>query len=113
MNKNDLKLIVIILIIIVIFFIYFTITTKSSNEAIVYHNNNIILTINLNINKIYEVDGDNGKVVIEVNNKRVKVNKENSPYHLCSKQGYISKPNESIICLPNKIIIQILMTILV
>ena len=42
-----------------------------------------------------------------VKNKKIKVLKEDSPLHLCSKQGYISKSYESIICLPNKIVIKL------
>ena len=40
-------------------------------------------------------------------NGKVKVLEENSPKHLCSKQGFIENTHESIICLPNKIIIKI------
>ena len=49
----------------------------------------------------------NNDVRIKVKNKKIKVLKEDSPLHLCSKQGYISKSYESIICLPNKIVIKL------
>ena len=37
----------------------------------------------------------------------IRVIEENSPRHLCSKQGYIKDSMESIICLPNRIVIEI------
>ena len=40
-------------------------------------------------------------------NKSAKVVEEKSPLHLCSKQGYISKSYETIVCLPNKIVIKL------
>ncbi len=106
MNKNDWILIFIVLIIAAFLFFNY-LSDKQGNNALVYHENDLILTIDLNINDIYEVIGDNGKVVIQVNDNKIKVNEETSLYHLCSKQGYISKPKEAIICLPNKIIIEI------
>ena len=54
-----------------------------------------------------KAEGYNGKVKIVVNNNKIKVSEEKSPKHLCSKQGYISKTYEQIICLPNKIVIEI------
>lgn len=105
MNKNDLKLIIIVLIVIGIFSL-FTLFSKKATIANVYYENDLILKIDLSIDKTYEVDGVNGKVVIEVLNNQIRVVEENSPYHLCSKQGFISKNGQSIICLPNKIIIE-------
>lgn len=107
MNKNDLKMIVIVLIIIAILFIVFYFNKDKAHTALVYYGSEKILTIDLNINKEYVVKGDNGDVVIKVLDKKIKVIEENSPYHLCSKQGYISNSGESIICLPNKIIIEL------
>ena len=107
MNKKDIILIISILIISISTIIYYNSNDDIANKTIVYHGKDVILNIDLNINKIYQVDGDNGIVKLEVNNKRIRVLEETSNYHLCSKQGYISKPNESIICLPNKIIIEI------
>ncbi len=106
MNKNDIKLVVIVLIIIILLF-SLTLFRKKANIANVYYENELILEIDLSINKIYEVDGYNGKVKIEVLNNQIRVVEENSPYHLCSKQGFVSKSGESIICLPNKIIIEL------
>lgn len=107
MNKNDLILIVILFSISIIILITFNLNQKESNIAKVYYENKEILKIDLKINNTYTVDGLNGKVKIEVNNKRIRVVEENSPLHLCSKQGYISKSYETIVCLPNKIVIKI------
>ena len=107
MNKNYFKLIFIVLIIIVILFLIYFFTNEKSNKALVYHGTDLILTIDLSIDNEYVVNGDNGEVVIKVENNKIKVDEENSPYHLCSKQGYISNTNESIVCLPNRIIIEL------
>ena len=105
MNKNDIKLIIIMIISIIIFIPFFY--KESGNKAIVYYKNKEILNIDLNIDKTYEVNGNNGIVKIVVKDKKIKVYSENSPKHICSKQGYISKSYESIVCLPNEIVIKI------
>lgn len=108
MNKSDLKLIIILLIILISAIIIIIGTSTKSDKAVVYHNNELIKTIDLKINKDYIINGDNGKIKIIVNNNRIKVASENSKNHLCSKQGYISHSYESIICLPNKVVIKII-----
>lgn len=107
MNKNDFKMILIVTLVICVLFIIYFFNKEEANTALVYHGSDLILTIDLNIDNKYVVQGDNGEVVIIVSNKKIKVENENSPYHLCSKQGYISKTGESIVCLPNKIIIEL------
>ena len=105
MNKNDFKLIFILIIFIIILFPFFNI--KNNDKALVYYKNELILSIDLNIDKTYEVNGKNGTVKIVVKDNKIKVDSENSPKHICSKQGYISKSYESIVCLPNEIVIKI------
>ena len=108
MNKSDIKLLIIILIIILIVIILLNlcVSKSKSTNALVYYDNKLILTIDLSINNEYIVDGFNGDVVIEVKDNNIRVKNETSPKHLCSKQGFISKNYETIICLPNKIIIK-------
>ena len=57
--------------------------------------------------KTYVVQGSLGDVDIEVKDQKVRVEKENSPYHLCSIQGWVSDANTPIVCLPNNIVVVI------
>lgn len=106
-NKNDIVLIIILVTISILSIMFLNIKKEDNLKANVYYNNELILTIDLRKDNIYKVDGYNGKVTIKVKNKKIKVINENSPLHLCSKIGYISKSHETIICLPNKIVIEI------
>lgn len=107
MNKSDLKLVIVLLIVSIIGVFAFKLIGKSGGNALVYHDGELIKTIDLSIDNRYVVNGDNGDVVIVVSGGKIKVDEENSPLHLCSKQGYISNTYESIVCLPNKIVINI------
>ncbi len=110
MNKYDWVIVGIVLIVIIILYTFMHISSYDGHKLVqVYYEKNKILTIDLAIKdkKIYEVNGYNGKVKIESINGKVRVIEEKSPLHLCSRQGYISETYESIICLPNKIVINI------
>lgn len=107
MNKSDIKLVCILLTVSLIGILGFKLFSKSGNSAFVYHDGNLVLTIDLSVDKEYVVVGDLGDVVIVVRAGKIKVEEETSPLHLCSKQGFVSDNNESIVCLPNKIVINI------
>ena len=107
MNKSDIKLVLVLLIISFIGVILYKCFGKSGGSALVYHDGVLVKTIDLSVDNEYVVNGDNGDVVIVVNDGKIKVEDENSPLHLCSHQGYISNTYESIVCLPNKIVINI------
>lgn len=109
MNKQDKILIIIVLFIVGIIFIFFKLFEKKDNLfAYVYYEDKVVLKIDLAKEEtIYEVNGYNGIVKISAGNNKVKVLEEDSPLHICSKQGYITKSYESIVCLPNKIVVKI------
>lgn len=106
-NKHDLLLIIIIVLVSGIFILINKLNSKDGNIAKVYYDSKLIKTIDLSKNKEYTFKGYNGEVKIKVKDKKIKVIEEKSPKHLCSKQGYISKSYETIVCLPNKIVIEI------
>ena len=106
-NKNDILLIFITLIISLLFILINKLNSKNGNIAKVYYDSNLIKTIDLSIDKEYIVKGYNGDILIKVKDNKIKVVEEKSPKHLCSKQGYIYKSYETIVCLPNKIVIEI------
>lgn len=109
MNKQDKILIIVVLLIVGSILLIFKLSEEKDNlNALVYFEDKLVLTIDLKQKeKIYEVKGLNGIVYISAGDGKVKVEDENSPLHLCSKQGYISKSYESIVCLPNKIVVKI------
>ena len=110
MNKSDLKLIGVIISIVVISFGFLLIfRNKDSQNALVYYEDDLILTIDLSLRgeHEYKVKGYNGEVLIKTLDNKIKVEEENSPLNLCSKQGWIENSYEVIVCLPNKIVIKI------
>lgn len=109
MNKHDFKFVFILLFIgVLVLFITRLNQTNESKMAYVYYDSNLVLTIDLSLEeKEYTVKGENGDVLISAGNGKIKVEEENSPYHLCSKQGYITSSYETIVCLPNKVVIEI------
>ncbi|MEG0021431.1 MAG: NusG domain II-containing protein [Bacilli bacterium] len=109
MNKQDKILILFILLVTTLLFTFLNLTEdKDISSAYVYYEDKLIKTIDLNgKEKEYKVDGYNGVVRIIAGNGKIKVKTEKSPLHLCSKQGYITKSYEEIVCLPNKIVIKL------
>lgn len=108
MNKSDIKLIIILFVfLLLICLIMYIFKDDRMKQAKVYYEDKVILTIDLSKNDTYSVDGYNGKVKFLVENHKIKVLEENSPKHICSYQGFISESYQTLVCLPNKIIVKI------
>lgn len=108
-NKNDIILIISLLLFLIIICCMIMLFKKDGSIAKVYYDNDLVLTIPLDTKEIntYEVMGYNGEVIIFAGQGKIKVEEENSPLHLCSKQGFVSSTSDTIVCLPNKIVIKI------
>ena len=111
MNKADKIFIGIVLIVVCLLYIpslWNAYQNKGkAKAAVVSYKNEEVLRIDMKVDKDYEVQGSLGPVHIEVKDEKVRVEKENSPYHLCSIQGWVSDANMPIVCLPNNIVVVI------
>lgn len=107
MNRKDIKLVIILFCIVIVIFFVIKFNKKEGNMAEVYYEDKLILSIDLNKNGEYVVDGELGDVVLEVRDNKIRVKKENSPKNICSKEGYISDSSRTLICLPNKIVVKV------
>ncbi len=67
-----------------------------------------IIKIKLPTNKKIAIKGEIGYLIIQIKNKKVRVIKSSCPLKICVKTGWISSQGESIICVPNKVIIKII-----
>lgn len=48
--------------------------------------------------------------VIEADNGRIRIREANCPDHLCVLQGWISQPNQQLVCLPFRVTVKIITT---
>ncbi|MCX7846336.1 MAG: NusG domain II-containing protein [Dictyoglomaceae bacterium] len=77
---------------------------------IVEVNNKEILKININslkLKKEFNVDGILGKSYFECDSEKgVRMISSPCPDKLCIKQGWIKKVGETIVCLPNRVVLR-------
>jgi len=98
------------------FFIFsFTLAEKtpgnSINVAVISVGNleiqRVILTDNMGMDILNIPEIDCSPDAIEINDDQIRIKGSTCPQQICVNRGYISKPGETIICLPHKMIIEI------
>lgn len=106
LKKNDVILIFAVgIIAAVIFFMYEFIGGKDVGSVTVKVNGQIEGVYRLAEDQRIEMNGGTNILLIE--NGEARMIEANCPDKLCVKQKAISKNNENIICLPNKIVVEV------
>jgi len=81
---------------------------KKGNKVEIYVNNNLKYVYPLQKNKkTYFINTDLGGVDVEFIDMKVRVTSSNSPLKICVKQGFISKSGQTIIGIPDKLLLKI------
>lgn len=111
MKKNDIILIVIIMLFALIGFggvsLYFSGSMKDA-EAVVYLDGKEYGRYPLKQEKVIEIKQENGDYnLIQIGNGKADIIDASCPDRICVKHRSISKRGESIVCLPNKIVVEI------
>lgn len=89
--------------------------TNDPLMVFVYVENRLIDKLDLKVNqsKTY-LQADfpvfKGDITIEIQDEKVRVEKETSPLKYCSIQGFVDEPGKPVICLPNSFYIVIMGT---
>ena len=106
MKRNDWILIGVVLCIAAAICIFrFFVGAEPAGYVTVSINGETVKTYDLNADRIVELnDGSN---IMQIKQGKVDMIEANCPDKLCVHQKAISKNNESIICLPNKVVLQI------
>lgn len=106
----------IIIVILIIFsfiphFIYSNVASKNSKNlyATIKVNGNVYTTIDLPVSseKRLSISSDHGNNTIIINGNEIKIVDADCKDKLCIEQGNISKIGNTLICLPNELIIEI------
>lgn len=81
---------------------------KKGNKVEIYVNNDLKYVYPLQKNKkTYFINTDLGGVNVEFIDMKVRVTSSNSPLKICVKQGFISKSGQTIIGIPDKLLLKI------
>lgn len=78
------------------------------NKAEIYVDNKLRYVFDLEENKKeYFVDTNLGGVNIEINKMKIRVTTSNSPLKICVKQGWISNSGDTIVGIPDRLLIKV------
>jgi hypothetical protein len=74
-------------------------------EAAIYHDG--IIHQHLALDKNQEISLLNGKMLIEIREKKIRIKKSDCPRQVCVNVGWVRFTGETIICVPYKTLIEI------
>ncbi|MDH5175011.1 MAG: NusG domain II-containing protein [Elusimicrobiota bacterium] len=107
LTRNDRILIFVLVAIASFYFVRLFFVSNEGREALVKVGSNPSQKVSLEINKRINVEGEKGRVVIEVKEGRVRVVESSCFQKICVNTGWINKPGQNIVCLPNKVLVTI------
>lgn len=112
LTKGDKYLIILIIVISLVSLIYvknsaFNVDEKYVSIQVNGEETKRIIFDNNMVGKSIPIETEFGYNLIEIGDEKVRVIEADCPDQLDVKQGYISKTGEVIVCLPNRLVIEI------
>lgn len=113
LNKWDWSLIILTAILSVgLYFSFQYLYGTSSGTVNIYYDNRLVATLDLSTDDKVLLEKKKypdllDDLEVEVKDGKVRISKETSPNNICSKQGWSSSPINPLVCLPNKVYVQI------
>lgn len=107
MSRKDLLLLSLIFSIIIFFYLFSRLQTVRGDTVIIQVDGKIFSRFSLSENRTVKVPGPLGISIVEIKNDKVRMFSSPCPDKLCVREGYISKPGQMIVCVPNRVILKI------
>lgn len=107
-RKNDIYLIGALILSLLILVLFLVLTKEKGNEVVVSVDGKVVKTFSLSENVTYEIEGaGGGRNLLVIENGEAYLKEASCPDHLCINMGSIKSVGQSIICLPNKVTVEI------
>lgn len=108
MKKNDLILIGVILALGLIMLIIFNAAESEGSKVLITVDGREEAVLELNKDTVYVIEGDNGeRNVLEIKDGHADMIEASCPDKICVKHRKIRFNNETIVCLPNRVVVRI------
>ena len=111
---RDILLVLVILALAVVLLFVIHSRGREGSYVVVMIRNKETARYSMTINGVYDINGDNDNNGdngntnrVEIKDGRVRMIEASCPNHLCIRQGWISLEGQSIVCLPNKVVVRI------
>ncbi len=78
---------------------------SSKSEAFIYHEGELFRHIDLDRDQ--ELFLLNGKMLIEIKERRIRIRKSDCPRQVCVNTGWIRYPGETVVCVPYRVLIEV------
>ncbi len=109
MKKGDRMLIIgiVIIAIVALLFIKFQENGQGSQIQITV-DGEVFGTYSLNNDQIIEINQENGYNRVYIHSQKVYMEEADCPDRYCVHQGSINRENETIVCLPHKLVVEVI-----
>lgn len=107
MKKKDIILIVVILLAAIGEFEILRWTQRDGSRVVVTVDGKQVCESRLSNDQVYEIPVEDGKNVLEIKDRSVRMKEADCPDQICKKHKAITKVGETIVCLPHKVVIEI------
>ena len=107
-KKNDFILIGIILVLGIAFIVFMNLTKKEGSRVVITVNGEVYDTLSLLEDTTYTVEGKDGSYnTFVIKDGFVDMLEASCPDEVCVKHKKIHYNNETIVCLPNKVVLEV------
>lgn len=106
-SKQDRILIVGILFLAILGLGILKLTHKTGYQVEISIDGNVVETLSLDKDTVYEIKQDMGNNKVVIVDGKVSVTEADCPDKICQKHTPISKVGETIICLPHKVVVEV------
>ncbi len=87
---------------------YFFVSGKKAAKAEILVDAKLVQTVDLSKNQTFTVTGvDGGTNLVVVSDGKIAVTDADCPDKICVNTGAISKPGQTIVCMPHRVVVQI------
>ena len=107
-KKNDIKLIGILLAGFLVIFCFLQFGKRAGEAVVVSVDSVEVANFSLSEDITYEIEGyEGGHNTLVIKDGKAHLEDSSCPDHLCEHMGEIDKVGQSIICLPNRVVVEI------